>query len=369
MIKNGKYFLALFFSCSSLASSAQNILAPLNNAPGEHRLKSEGAYLFEGRVVSVKKEGDQVIQAIEVHRVLKGNLQPGLVLVRKNRPPHPHGDRFKQPHHHCHDGDLNRKFEHKHHHHHDRGHHHHRGGNHHHHRGGDHHGFMPKQFSGLFLTQSSPETESFGTVANELREKDKFVNPVRMEMVEHHRYDIYDRGEVYGDSTVFGMKHAYPNFDGMRFPGVDSLYRYLNQTYSGLKSDDFSAHYAPPEPKLYQAPQHADRMKHQRDGKGNNKPNGRMYGNSSANALSFRAYPNPATEVVNISAYLPQSGVFSVELLDLEGKKVADFISETSLPAGIFTKEVDLKGIAAGTYLCRFKSGSEIQTQRLIIVK
>lgn len=67
-------------------------------------------------------------------------------------------------------------------------------------------------------------------------------------------------------------------------------------------------------------------------------------------------YPNPVVDILNINSKLK---VDSVEVYDLSGRKV---LSATQLVNG----QLDMSNYAAGTYLIRIQSGSQIQNFKLI---
>lgn len=82
----------------------------------------------------------------------------------------------------------------------------------------------------------------------------------------------------------------------------------------------------------------------------------------NAEALPFRAWPNPASFVLNYET--PTEVPFTAELFDLTGRKVL----AAEKPAGFKRAEIRLNNLAAGAYLFRLKSsdGSAAHTFRII---
>ena len=72
---------------------------------------------------------------------------------------------------------------------------------------------------------------------------------------------------------------------------------------------------------------------------------------ASHTAPAWEAYPNPATDVLNVTADLPTAGPVRVELLDLLGRSLRQ--QTIGAPAGPFRQAVDLRGLAAGVYVLR----------------
>ena len=68
-------------------------------------------------------------------------------------------------------------------------------------------------------------------------------------------------------------------------------------------------------------------------------------------APAWEAYPNPATDVLNVATNLPTAGPVRVELLDLLGRSLRQ--QTIGAPAGPFRQTVDLRGLAAGVYVLR----------------
>jgi hypothetical protein len=159
--------------------------------------------------------GEQNVYLVEVHRVLKGNLKPGLVMMGthywpcyyKQKPP-------------C-GTPPNRRL----------------------------------SFDYLGLISAKITTNRHIQFLYDHEDTSgKYVNPVKLEVIDSHPYDIFDRGQIYGDNAIHRLKNSKPKFDGITFSGVDSMYRYLFKTYQSLKLEDFNRGYKKPDSLEYKVP-------------------------------------------------------------------------------------------------------------------
>ncbi|SFQ28187.1 T9SS type A sorting domain-containing protein [Hymenobacter arizonensis] len=80
---------------------------------------------------------------------------------------------------------------------------------------------------------------------------------------------------------------------------------------------------------------------------------------------AWTAYPNPATDVVTVSADLATAGPVRIELIDALGRTVRQ--QTLQAPAGALRQTLDLRGLAAGVYVLRLTppTGSSF-TRRLV---
>lgn len=82
---------------------------------------------------------------------------------------------------------------------------------------------------------------------------------------------------------------------------------------------------------------------------------------------SLHVFPNPARDRISVNFELENAARSALEVYDLMGNKVLD-VPEKSLPSGQQHMEVDLIGLARGTYLLRqLINGKPAQSQRLIL--
>ena len=84
--------------------------------------------------------------------------------------------------------------------------------------------------------------------------------------------------------------------------------------------------------------------------------------------IQLKNFPNPFTKSTTIQFHLPKQAKVTLVVCDLSGKQVASLVNGTK-SAG--THQVNFSGekLAAGTYLCRFESGTLSHTEKLILLK
>ena len=79
-------------------------------------------------------------------------------------------------------------------------------------------------------------------------------------------------------------------------------------------------------------------------------------------------YPNPFTETNTLHFSLAKANTVQVKLFKADGTFIADLLQDR-LPAGTFSLQLDGTAFAAGQYYYWIKSGKEILTSKLILVK
>jgi hypothetical protein len=80
--------------------------------------------------------------------------------------------------------------------------------------------------------------------------------------------------------------------------------------------------------------------------------------------LALAAYPNPATELLNVS-FSAQPGSW-IELADLSGKQV--LVCDKEQSNGIVEKKIDVSGIPEGIYIVRVHTGAGAASSRKITI-
>ncbi|MCA6364036.1 MAG: T9SS type A sorting domain-containing protein [Bacteroidetes bacterium] len=82
--------------------------------------------------------------------------------------------------------------------------------------------------------------------------------------------------------------------------------------------------------------------------------------------LSLGLYPNPASNVLNIQATLPQAGQTMLELLDERGRPVQRKALGRR-PEGAFNEQLNVEGLPAGMYYVRIVCGT-VQGAKMVMV-
>jgi len=80
------------------------------------------------------------------------------------------------------------------------------------------------------------------------------------------------------------------------------------------------------------------------------------------------AYPNPFNPSTTLRFDLPAAASVSVQVFDLLGRSVARLVDGT-LPAGFHRVTWDASSIGSGTYLIRMRTGDDVMTRTVVLVK
>ncbi|SVE55367.1 uncharacterized protein METZ01_LOCUS508221, partial [marine metagenome] len=80
------------------------------------------------------------------------------------------------------------------------------------------------------------------------------------------------------------------------------------------------------------------------------------------------AYPNPFNPVTNITFALPEDGLVSVSIYNLQGRLVEELISGT-MHAGYHRIVWNAKEHSSGMYFIKMQSGEFISNQKLMLIK
>jgi hypothetical protein len=81
---------------------------------------------------------------------------------------------------------------------------------------------------------------------------------------------------------------------------------------------------------------------------------------------SFKVYPNPAENIVNIEIIGLHQTKVVISICDLTGKKL---ISVSEKVSGNFTYSINIEDIPNGTYLCKIESGKAVNTIKFNVLK
>ncbi len=78
--------------------------------------------------------------------------------------------------------------------------------------------------------------------------------------------------------------------------------------------------------------------------------------------------PNPFTPGSALIFNIVQPGPVELQVFDLPGRLVFDAIQRVATP-GVYQVTFDARGLGSGVYLCRLRSGDEVATQRVLVVR
>lgn len=79
-------------------------------------------------------------------------------------------------------------------------------------------------------------------------------------------------------------------------------------------------------------------------------------------------YPNPASDLTQVSFYLTETQTTQVELIEMNGRLVRNFESREQGP-GLHTQTLDLHGIASGVYFIKVSANGRKAGQQMISVQ
>ena len=88
---------------------------------------------------------------------------------------------------------------------------------------------------------------------------------------------------------------------------------------------------------------------------------------SGAVRLQLAAAPNPIGDHARVHFDLPSAGHSSLAIFDVLGRERLRILDGAALAAGRHDLELDLRGLAAGSYFCRLESSKEVQTIKLVL--
>jgi hypothetical protein len=93
-----------------------------------------------------------------------------------------------------------------------------------------------------------------------------------------------------------------------------------------------------------------------------------LFDSSITDDLNLSVFPNPASDIINISYYLNNPSNVQLNIYDLAGKLVST-VNETGLSKGHQKIDLKVNSLNRGTYLMQLVAGNEISTAKLIILK
>jgi hypothetical protein len=95
---------------------------------------------------------------------------------------------------------------------------------------------------------------------------------------------------------------------------------------------------------------------------------------SQKNVLSspstLKIYPNPTSNIADISYSIPGRTHVELTLFDILGHAVKQILVNDDHPEGEFTiKSFDLTTLSSGTYYCRLTVGNDVKTEKIVLSK
>lgn len=79
-------------------------------------------------------------------------------------------------------------------------------------------------------------------------------------------------------------------------------------------------------------------------------------------------YPNPFNPSTNIEFAVPVSGHVVLEIYDINGRKIQELVNET-LSAGAHSATFNASNLASGLYIYRLRTGSNVLTKKMTLIK
>ncbi|HMR43670.1 MAG TPA: BACON domain-containing carbohydrate-binding protein, partial [Saprospiraceae bacterium] len=83
-------------------------------------------------------------------------------------------------------------------------------------------------------------------------------------------------------------------------------------------------------------------------------------------AYKFALFPNPAKEALNLSMDLPNADLVRLEILTLDGKRIA-LLSDDVLPSGKQNFNYDVSTLASGVYLVKMQVEEGMIVRRFVV--
>src|SRR5207247_10854490 len=82
-----------------------------------------------------------------------------------------------------------------------------------------------------------------------------------------------------------------------------------------------------------------------------------------------RITPNPVLSAASIRFALPAPGPVSLEVFDIQGRRVATVLHDQSRAAGVQEVALRADGWPNGLYLCRLGAGGATATRKLVVAR
>jgi hypothetical protein len=85
--------------------------------------------------------------------------------------------------------------------------------------------------------------------------------------------------------------------------------------------------------------------------------------------FSYKVYPNPTDEFINITYSLVTDMFLSIELVNLFGQKIKTVLPKQNQKTGSYTLQITVSGFSTGTYFLTISSANQTKTEKIIINK
>jgi hypothetical protein len=85
-----------------------------------------------------------------------------------------------------------------------------------------------------------------------------------------------------------------------------------------------------------------------------------------AENYNFSVFPNPSSEDFNVKFSLKELSTVNIDLIDINGKKVVNFISESGMN-GEVNKTFNISSYAKGIYFVRLKINNESTLEKIVV--
>ena len=79
-------------------------------------------------------------------------------------------------------------------------------------------------------------------------------------------------------------------------------------------------------------------------------------------------YPNPFNPTTKIKYSIPEASQVSLKVYDILGNEVASLVNQEK-QAGTYEVQFNASSLSSGVYFYKIKSGSFIQTRKMIVLK
>ena len=81
---------------------------------------------------------------------------------------------------------------------------------------------------------------------------------------------------------------------------------------------------------------------------------------------SLQAFPNPVKDKTLFTLNLPEEGICSLELINIQGQKVMSLIENQEFPAGTHQRSFPIGSLPSGVYFARLETPNGTKTTRII---